>query len=75
MRPLILITNDDGVAAKGLGTLCEVAGEFGDVVVMAPERNASGKGLSLTSERPFRASTMVATVPSMFSIVAPWALL
>ena len=49
MRPLILITNDDGVAAKGLGTLCEVAGEFGDVVVMAPERNASGKGLSLTS--------------------------
>lgn len=55
MRPLILITNDDGVAAKGLGTLCEVAGEFGDVVVMAPERNASGKGLSLTSERPLRA--------------------
>lgn len=56
MRPLILITNDDGVAAKGLDTLCEVAMEFGDVVVMAPERNASGKGLSLTSERPLRAN-------------------
>ena len=56
MRPLILITNDDGVAAKGLRTLCEVAMEFGDVVVMAPERNSSGKGLSLTSERPLRAN-------------------
>ena len=56
MRPLILITNDDGVAAKGLRTLFEVAMEFGDVVVMAPERNSSGKGLSLTSERPLRAN-------------------
>lgn len=56
MRPLILITNDDGVAAKGLLALEEVSVEFGDVVVMAPERNASGKGLSLTTDRPLRAS-------------------
>ncbi|MBR4506201.1 MAG: 5'/3'-nucleotidase SurE [Bacteroidales bacterium] len=55
MRPLILITNDDGVAAKGLATLEAVACEFGDVVVMAPGTNASGKGMSLTTERPLRA--------------------
>lgn len=54
MRPLILITNDDGFAARGIRTLAETAMEFGDVVVMAPERNASGKSHSLTPERPLR---------------------
>ena len=54
MKPLILITNDDGVAARGLQTLCEVAMEFGEVVVMAPDRNASGTSQSLTSVRPLR---------------------
>lgn len=54
MKPLILIINDDGIAAKGLQTLVEVACEFGDVVVMAPDQNASGKSLSLTASRPLR---------------------
>ena len=54
MRPMILITNDDGVNAKGIQALYNVAREFGDTVVMAPERNASGMGLSLTSSRPLR---------------------
>lgn len=54
MKPLILITNDDGFAAKGLRTLDETAMEFGDVVVMAPESNASGKSHSLTTSRPLR---------------------
>ena len=55
MKPLILITNDDGVAAKGLLTLIAVASDFGDVVVMSPERNASGLSHSITSSRPLRA--------------------
>ncbi len=54
MKPLMLITNDDGVAAKGLKELREVAREFGDVVVMAPESNASGQSHSLTTTRPLR---------------------
>lgn len=54
MRPLILITNDDGVNSKGIHTLTDVAMEFGDVVVMAPMLNASGKSHSLTPERPLR---------------------
>lgn len=54
MKPLILITNDDGVTAKGLRALDEVAMEFGDVVVMAPEYNASGLSHSITSSRPLR---------------------
>ena len=54
MKPLILITNDDGFAAHGLRVLDEVAMEFGDVIVMAPERNASGQSHSITSSRPLR---------------------
>ena len=54
MRPLILISNDDGFTAKGIRTLAEEAMKYGDVVVMAPERNASGKSHSLTTERPLR---------------------
>lgn len=55
MKPLFLITNDDGVAAKGLQTLVEEARQFADIVVMAPSNNASGMGLSITSSRPLRA--------------------
>ena len=54
MRPLILITNDDGYSAKGLQALCQVAAEMGDIVVMAPERNASGQSHSITTNRPLR---------------------
>ncbi len=54
MRPLILITNDDGVNAKGLRALYEVAAEFGDVIVMAPDHNRSGVSHSITSSRPIR---------------------
>ncbi len=54
MKPLILITNDDGVTAKGLRALDEIAIEFGDVVVMAPVSNASGTSHSITSARPLR---------------------
>ena len=35
-RPLILISNDDGVFAKGLIELIEVMKLFGDIVVVAP---------------------------------------
>ena len=54
MKPLVLITNDDGVNAKGLRELVDVALEFGDVVVMAPTNNSSGQSHSITSSRPLR---------------------
>lgn len=55
MKPLILITNDDGVASRGLRHLVQLAKEFGDVVVMAPDRNASGLSTSITCRRPLHA--------------------
>ena len=54
MRPLILITNDDGVHARGINVLADAVREFGDVVVMAPEKNASGKSHSLSTDHPLR---------------------
>lgn len=54
MRPLILITNDDGYAAKGLQALVGIAQEFGDILVMAPEGNSSGKSHSITTSQPLR---------------------
>lgn len=54
-KPLFLITNDDGVASRGLWQLAVTAAEFGDVVVMAPDHNASGLSTSITCNRPLRA--------------------
>mgnify|MGYP002623000218 CR=1 FL=1 len=58
MKPLILITNDDGVYANGIRALISVAREMGDVVVMAPKSNSSGKAHSFTAERPLRVKEM-----------------
>lgn len=54
MKPLFLITNDDGYQSAGLRHLVSVAKEMGDVVVMAPDRNSSGVGTSITTVRPLR---------------------
>lgn len=54
MRPLILVTNDDGIAAPGIANLVEVAKEFGDVVVVAPDSPQSAQGHSITIENHLR---------------------
>ena len=41
-RPLILVTNDDGISAPGIKALVEVVEKFGDVVVLAPDKPQSG---------------------------------
>jgi len=51
-RPLILITNDDGVFAKGINTLVEIALSFGDVVVFAPDAVRSGMSNAITAHSP-----------------------
>ena len=59
MKPLFLLTNDDGYQASGLTTLIDIARGFGDVVVMAPEKNASGQSHSFTVDYPLYVSTVV----------------
>jgi 5'-nucleotidase len=47
-KPLILITNDDGVSAPGLRALIAVMAE-GDVLVVAPDKPQSGMGHAITT--------------------------
>lgn len=54
MRPLILVTNDDGIVAPGIRALVEVAKEFGEVVVIAPDKPQSGQGHAITLNTPLR---------------------
>ncbi len=53
-RPLILLTNDDGINAPGLAALVSVARELGDVIVVAPDSPQSGQGHAITLEHPLR---------------------
>jgi 5'-nucleotidase len=54
IKPLILVTNDDGIVAPGIRALVEVAVELGDVVVVAPDSPQSGKGHAITIHDPLR---------------------
>ena len=47
-KPLILITNDDGVTAPGINTLMAVMAEIGDIVVVAPDKPQSGMAHAIT---------------------------
>ena len=53
-RPLILITNDDGVWAKGINELIECLKDLGDLVVFAPDGPRSGMGSAITSLVPIK---------------------
>lgn len=52
MRPLIFISNDDGVHAKGLNELVAWVKDMADVVVMAPDGPRSGSAAAITSIVP-----------------------
>ena len=47
-KPLILVTNDDGITAPGLRNLISFLAGFGDIVVVAPDSPQSGKGHAIT---------------------------
>ena len=51
----ILITNDDGIRAPGLWAAVEALKEAGEIFVVAPDREQSGVGSSLTLHAPIRA--------------------
>jgi 5'-nucleotidase len=53
-KPLILVTNDDGITAAGIRALVEVAAQLGDVVVVAPDSPQSGKGHAISIHDPLR---------------------
>jgi 5'-nucleotidase len=52
----ILLSNDDGISARGLAVLGEVCAGLGEVTVVAPDREQSGTSHSLTLHRPLHAT-------------------
>ncbi len=48
----ILVANDDGIYSPGICALAEVAAEFGDVRVVAPDVEQSSMGHAITASRP-----------------------
>lgn len=54
-KPLILVCNDDGIFSNGIKALTEVASEFGDVEIIAPDRQQSAVGHAITVTTPLRA--------------------
>jgi 5'-nucleotidase len=53
-KPIILITNDDGITAPGIRNLIRIMRRIGDVVVVAPDKPQSGMGHAITVAGPLR---------------------
>jgi 5'-nucleotidase len=56
--PLILVCNDDGIFSRGILALAEVADEFGRVEIIAPDRQQSAVGHSITMSTPLRSNSL-----------------
>src|SRR5439155_15681808 len=64
-KPLVLITNDDGVLAPGIRTMADALRDFADVVVAAPDRERSAASHSISLDRPLRVDEIE---PSTYAI-------
>lgn len=53
-KPLILVTNDDGIIAPGIKALVEAVRKIGTPVVVAPDSPRSGQGHAITIMEPIR---------------------
>ncbi len=58
-KPLILITNDDGIYAPGLRKLIEIMRPLGRLAVVAPDKSQSGMGHAITVTSPLRVTKIV----------------
>jgi len=60
-RPLILVTNDDGINAPGIRSLIAAASEIGETVVVAPEKPQSGMSHAVTIAEPLRIKKIISS--------------
>ena len=67
-KPIILITNDDGITAPGIRNLVEAVKGLGQLVVVAPDKPQSGMGHAITIGVPLRLNK----VEDMFKGVETW---
>ncbi len=62
MRPLVLLSNDDGHASPGIRAMRDALSAVADVVVLAPETEQSASSHALSLHRPLRLRTVEASV-------------
>jgi len=62
---IILVSNDDGIRSEGVQTLARALEPLGDVFIVAPDREQSAAGHSLTLHRPLRVEEVA---PRQFAI-------
>jgi len=67
-RPIILVTNDDGITAPGIRSLVNAVKDLGDVVVVAPDKPQSGMGHAITIGVPLR----LTKVDNIFGEIEAW---
>ena len=53
-KPVILVTNDDGISAPGIRALTNAVKDLGKVIVVAPDKPQSGMGHAITIGHPLR---------------------
>ena len=53
-KPLILVSNDDGITAPGIRVLVDCMKKLGEVVVVAPDSPQSGMGHAITINESLR---------------------
>jgi 5'-nucleotidase len=59
-KPLILVSNDDGITSPGIYTLVKIAKKLGEVVVVAPNSPQSGMGHAITIGNTLRLDKSIA---------------
>jgi len=57
-KPLLLLTNDDGIQALGLTNLIEAIRPLGEIVVVAPDVPRSGMSSAISTVNPLRATLL-----------------
>ena len=62
---IILVCNDDGIRSEGIQVLARALDPLGEVYVVAPDREQSAAGHSLTLHRPLRVEEIA---PCQFAI-------
>lgn len=62
---IILVCNDDGIRSEGIQALARALAPLGDVFIVAPDREQSAAGHSLTLHRPLRVEEVA---PHQFAI-------
>ena len=64
-KPVILVTNDDGIMAPGIRNLIQFMIQLGEVVVVAPDKPQSGMGHAVTLSNPLRIEKISKEAPPL----------